>query len=114
MKTKFTLIAVFISYPLFAAEIPWPEHPRPDFQRRAWVNLNGEWDFAFDPEGVGEKQAWFKPGEHKFDRKIVVPFPWESRLSGIADTVYKGVAWYSRTLTLPDEDDWKKRDAWLI
>jgi len=25
--------------------IPLSKHPRPDFMRDAWVNLNGEWDF---------------------------------------------------------------------
>ena len=28
--------------------IPLPEHPRPDFERPAWVNLNGKWQFRFD------------------------------------------------------------------
>ena len=30
--------------------IPLPEHPRPDFYRSNWVNLNGPWDFKFDNE----------------------------------------------------------------
>lgn len=29
-------------------EIPRPEYPRPQFVRREWLNLNGEWEFAFD------------------------------------------------------------------
>ena len=28
-----------------AAAIPLPEHPRPDRERSAWINLNGEWTF---------------------------------------------------------------------
>jgi len=31
-------------------DIPLPEHPRPDFERPAWVNLNGTWQFRFDAE----------------------------------------------------------------
>ena len=31
-----------------AASIPLPEHPRPDFERAEWVNLNGDWAFRFD------------------------------------------------------------------
>jgi len=96
-----------------AADIPWPEHPRPDFQRPAWVNLNGQWAFAFDPKDEGEKAGWFKP-DHKLALKITVPFPWESKLSGIADTEYKGVAWYSREVTLPDGPEWQGKDAWLV
>jgi len=116
MKTKPLLLLVMTGcLPITAAaEIPWPEHPRPDFKREPWVNLNGVWDFAFDPDDAGEPYGWFLPGRHSFDRKIVVPFPWESRLSGIGETEYKGVAWYSREVTLPDGDEWKGKDAWLV
>ncbi|MHA1687830.1 MAG: hypothetical protein ACTSUN_00580 [Promethearchaeota archaeon] len=28
--------------------IPRPEYPRPQFERENnWINLNGEWEFAF-------------------------------------------------------------------
>jgi hypothetical protein len=30
------------------ATVPLPEHPRPDFERAEWANLNGEWQFRFD------------------------------------------------------------------
>ena len=49
--------------------IPRSEHPRPDFERDNWMCLNGEWDFSLD--------------EKKFDRKIIVPFAFETKLSGI-------------------------------
>ena len=49
--------------------IPRPEYPRPQFQRDGWMNLNGQWDFSFD-----------RP---VFDRKITVPFAYQSKLSGI-------------------------------
>jgi len=89
--------------------IPWPEHPRPDFKRSPWVNLNGPWQFEFDPNDVGEKEKWFVPGTHEFTRTITVPFPWESKLSGIGDTEYKGVAWYAREITLPTGEDWERK-----
>ncbi|MGH2369907.1 MAG: hypothetical protein ACRDI2_17135, partial [Chloroflexota bacterium] len=38
---------------------PRPEHPRPDLQRDAWVNLNGRWRFAFDPQNGGEQMRWY-------------------------------------------------------
>src|SRR5262245_42500020 len=93
-----------------ASDIPWPEHPRPDFQRPTWVNLNGTWSFEFDPQDIGEKETWFKPGGHAFSRKIVVPFPWESKLSGIHDPAYKGVAWYSREIQLPSGREWAGKE----
>jgi len=42
-----------------AADIPLPEHPRPDFERADWVNLNGPWNFRFDPRGLGIDERWF-------------------------------------------------------
>ena len=28
--------------------LPRPEHPRPQFQRDDWINLNGPWTYDFD------------------------------------------------------------------
>ena len=33
--------------------IPLPEHPRPDFVRETFFNLNGVWQFAFDDDDQG-------------------------------------------------------------
>jgi hypothetical protein len=65
------------------AAIPRPEHPRPDAMRVPWANLNGQWEFRFDPMDSGLRDGWEKPGATGYDRTIVVPFPWESKLSGI-------------------------------
>jgi hypothetical protein len=91
--------------------VPRPEHPRPDFQRDLWLNLNGRWDFDFDAEEVGEKEMWFAPGKHAFSRRILVPFPWESKLSEIGDVGYKGAAWYQRELQVPLS--WKGKRVFL-
>ena len=40
-----------------AAGIPRPEHPRPDAVRPHWSNLNGPWEFRFDPKDEGLKAA---------------------------------------------------------
>lgn len=29
-------------------KIPRPEYPRPQFERKDWINLNGQWTFCFD------------------------------------------------------------------
>ncbi|MBQ9429660.1 MAG: hypothetical protein IJU41_09025, partial [Clostridia bacterium] len=75
------------------------EYPDPSWQRAAWVNLNGWWDFAFDPDEVGLDEAWYR-SDKAYAYKINVPFGWESELSGITDTAYRGQAWYRRTFTL--------------
>ena len=35
--------------------IPLPEHPRPDFERADWLNLNGYWAFTFDAAAAQKK-----------------------------------------------------------
>jgi len=86
----------------FEGTIPKPEHPRPDAMRDVWANLNGTWEFRFDAADEGLQAGWEKPGTKGFDRSIVVPFPWESRLSGIhqAQGAPK-VGWYRRRFTIP-------------
>jgi len=70
--------------------IPRPEYPRPQFARADnWINLNGEWDFVFDDANKGLKERWYKRENSKnFDRKIIVPYCFQSRLSGIEDNSF--------------------------
>ena len=42
-------------------DIPRPEHPRPDFERADRLNLNGTWEFRFDPEDRGIEEEWWQP-----------------------------------------------------
>ena len=34
--------------------IPRSEYPRPQFERKDWVNLNGEWSYTFDFSKSGD------------------------------------------------------------
>ncbi|MBV9850048.1 MAG: glycoside hydrolase family 2 [Armatimonadetes bacterium] len=88
---------------------PRPEYPRPQMVRDAWLNLNGPWQFAFDPDDRGLTERWHEG--HAFDRTITVPFCPESPLSGIGDTGYHDVVWYHRTFTVPPE--WRGQDVHL-
>ena len=80
--------------------IPRSEHPDPQFQRKNWLNLNGEWDFEFDfgnsglRAGVLEKDEW--------SRKINVPFCPESKLSGIEYTDFIAAVWYRKSVTVTE------------
>ena len=102
------MLAVFVGcaslqpVPSVSAEskVPRAEHPKPQFRREAWVNLNGEWDFAMDGDVVGIKENWEKDSA-KFNKKITVPFCVESKLSGIGHTDFINAVWYRRTFTLP-------------
>src|SRR5256885_7870767 len=77
------------------AAVPLPEHPRPDFQRAEWLNLNGRWRFAFDPGDIGERSGWpnggLPAGGH-----IVVPFSWGAPPSGVPGS--GNVGWYAPPL----------------
>ena len=88
--------------------IPLPEHPRPDFERSEWLNLNGNWAFEFDKKDEGEKAQWHK-GTKKFTQTISVPFPWGSPLSGIKDEA--DIAWYSKKITIKPE--WKDKRVFV-
>ncbi|MBI2300882.1 MAG: hypothetical protein HYU66_18385 [Armatimonadetes bacterium] len=87
------------------ASEPRPEPPRPDLERTGFTQvLHGAWDFCFDPAGDGHVRGLQSPGAAGFDRTITVPYPWESRLSGAAETGYRGVAWYRRTFRTPEHE----------
>jgi len=86
------------------SQIPRPEHPKPQFRRDTWLNLNGEWDFAFDFGVSGVEKGW-PEDPSGLDKKILVPFCPESRLSGIGYTDFIPAVWYHRTFTIPKEWD---------
>ena len=73
-------------------------HPRPRVQRADWLDLNGEWQFAYDDADQGLSERWQDRTE-PFDRIITVPFPPESEMSGIGDTSFHPVLWYRRTFS---------------
>lgn len=74
------------------------DYPRPQFVRNNWENLNGTWDFGFDDANVGEKEKWYQ--EFKGDKKINVPFTYETKLSGIEDETRHDFVWYHRIITV--------------
>lgn len=83
--------------------IPRSEHPRPDFQRDTYYNLNGEWQFAFDDADRGLREGWQKPGT-ELPLKITVPFAYQTKLSGIGPTdEIHPILWYRRGFTVPKE-----------
>ena len=47
MKRAFLLMATLCFVATLWA-IPRAEYPRPQFERTDWVNLNGDWTYAFD------------------------------------------------------------------
>jgi beta-galactosidase/beta-glucuronidase len=81
-------------------DVPRPEHPRPDRYRDAWHNLNGLWEFRFDPEDEGLEDGWPASGTLG-GQSIVVPFAPESELSGVRDEGLHSLCWYARDFDVP-------------
>ena len=78
----------------------WQEYPRPQLERKDWINLNGPWKYSIRNQGD------IDPDEH--DGYILVPFPLESSLSGVMKSLTADqVIYYEKTVTLPEEWDGK-------
>lgn len=89
--------------------VPRNEYPRPQFERTDWLNLNGEWTYAFDFSRSGDEREWRKATS--FEGRITVPFCPESRLSGVGFTDFIEMMWYHRKLEIPAE--WADRKILL-
>ncbi|WP_127532815.1 glycoside hydrolase family 2 protein [Paenibacillus kobensis] len=81
---------------------PRAEYPRPQFVRDRWLNLNGEWEFEFDDNNAGEREDW-QSGAQAFSRTIIVPYCYQSELSGIGETAFHDIVWYKRSFRIPVE-----------
>jgi hypothetical protein len=81
--------------------VPRPEHPRPDQYRPLWHNLNGVWEFAFDPADAGRQENW--NDGRKLEGRIIVPFCPESQLSGVYDEGLHPLCWYARSFDVPED-----------
>ncbi len=68
-------------------------YPRPQLVRRDWKDLNGEWKFGFGEETNVEAAL-----AGNLPRKILVPFSYECKASGIGEHQPHSVVWYSRRI----------------
>ena len=82
-------------------DIPRAEHPRPQFVREAWMNLNGTWQFEIDQGCSGRARGLVE--QEKLSGEILVPFCPESKLSGVGNTDFMRCVWYKRTFELPED-----------
>ena len=70
-----------------------PTHPRPQLRRAAWTSLDGDWQFALDPDA-----RWASPADVAWDRTIRVPFAPETERSGVHETGFYKACWYRRAV----------------
>ena len=73
-------------------------YPRPQLVRDNRLNLNGKWNFVFDDGNIGEQNEYFK----KFPKssEILVPFTYETKMSGIGDQSVHENVWYNNKFEL--------------
>jgi beta-galactosidase/beta-glucuronidase len=81
-------------------------YPRPQLRRESWISLNGEWDFAFDPDA-----AWRAPADVVWTERIRVPFSPEAPASGLGHTGFLRACWYRTTIDLDPPSDGSR---WLL
>jgi beta-galactosidase/beta-glucuronidase len=75
----------------------WQEYPRPQLERKLWLNLNGPWSYKVTENGDNIPE--------KMDNKILVPFCLESPLSGVKSFLYENqTLFYEKQFTIPK--DW--------
>ena len=79
----------------------WQEYPRPQLERKDWLNLNGIWHYSITD--IDSK----KP--EKFDQNILVPFCLESSLSGVMKPLNETqILWYYKEFEIPKK--WKDKN----
>lgn len=123
MRLNLTIILALFSVALFAQkwapagnklktlwaekvtpENVWQEYPRPQFERKNWMNLNGLWQYSV------VKNSEVQP--KKFQGDILIPFCVESSLSGVAREVKPDDRiWYKRSFEAPS--NWKGKHVIL-
>ena len=74
-------------------------YPRPQLERAHWVSLSGQWKFQFD-----DARNFRQPLDiSSWPLQIKVPFPPESKASGIADRGFHVACWYEREFDIAAE-----------
>ena len=77
------------------ADNAWREYPRPQMVRANWTNLNGWWDYAITTNSANGLVSEVQKG------RILVPFAFESPLSGVGRLIGPAERMiYRKTLTL--------------
>ena len=84
-----------------------PRHPRPQLRREPWELLDGEWDFALDPDATIAH-----PRHVEFTHIIEVPFAPETEASGIGCEGFLRRCWYRRRINV--EPGWLERGQILV
>ena len=84
---------ISLATPFEGCDNGWEEYPRPQMKRDSYISLCGEWELSVRKNGSEQKLGGIK-----------VPFPPESRISGIERQLAPDEQYvYRRKFTLPDD-----------
>lgn len=75
------------------------EYPRMNWRREKFQLLNGKWSFKKDPKNIGLQEEW-NINFPVDSETIIVPFSYQSELSGVDDKVYSEIIWYSKKVSI--------------
>lgn len=78
-------------------------YPRPQFVRKKWQSLDGDWAFDFDDKRLGMKEKWYK--KNILEQTITVPFAYQAKASGVNNQEVHDCVWYSKSIALDQFDN---------
>jgi len=78
-------------------------YPDPQKIRKTWQDLNGEWQFYFDKNESTNKSVALP--KHLFDEKIIVPYSYTFKKSGLDESGYCPIVWYRLSFELELKDN---------
>lgn len=91
-KSRGKSVTLTTPYESEMGNIPHSEYPRPSLRRDSYMSLNGKWMLSV-----------LRKDKVVFNGDILVPFPPESKMSGVcAQFGYKDTLVYRRSFTLPE------------
>jgi beta-galactosidase/beta-glucuronidase len=76
-------------------------YPRPQLVREHWQSLNGQWKFTFD----NDRKYTHPVDPIQWTHNIEVPFPPESKASGVGDRGFNRACWYQREFDIDAEGE---------
>ena len=72
------------------------------------ISLDGDWEFARDPQGQGQEQQWYLLNSTLPNKSTIkMPACWGAQ----GHRGYQGAAWYKKAVTIPAE--WRVKHVWL-
>ena len=92
-KTKPKMQSLRTPFEEDLGDVPYNEYPRPQCRRDSFLPLNGVWDLRI-----------VRGGKPTYEGPVLVPFPIESRLSGVERSIDKyDRMYYSRSFTVASD-----------